>query len=234
MGRTEVTFAEWDHCVAAKMCRAIDDLGQGRGNRPVSLVSFDDAQAYIKWLNFAVGLADRHGNLKDPIYRYELPDFAAWFTTMRGRGGGSTAYGDNRAALSPDIANYDWSASFNESPRATPVRQALPVGSFPPNSLGFFDLIGNLREWTRSCDGDITPKWPDVTEEQRERLLSDNRQCRFRLVVGGSFADHPRDLRHNARNAAGELEVTGRLEDPGERNLRTGFRVSRFIGIDVN
>jgi formylglycine-generating enzyme required for sulfatase activity len=215
------------------MCRAVDDLGQGRGNRPVSLVSFEDTQAYLKWLNAAARLADQNGKVRAGTNAYRLPDFPQWYRAAGGAARNADSrfgqFGDGKDAISPDMANYNWSLSFSNSQRATPPKQALPVGSFPPNSLGYFDLIGNLREWTRSCDGDITPTWPDTTAEQRHRAMSSDRQCKQRLVVGGSFDDHPRDLRTHARNEARELLVTGRLEDPDERNLRTGFRVVRTL-----
>ena len=48
-GQYEVTFAEWDACVAGGGCNGYkpDDQGWGRGNRPVMSVKWDDAQAYV-------------------------------------------------------------------------------------------------------------------------------------------------------------------------------------------
>ena len=53
MGKYEVTFAQWDACVADGGCGGYrpDDEGWGRGNRPVINVSWDDAQSFIGWLN---------------------------------------------------------------------------------------------------------------------------------------------------------------------------------------
>jgi formylglycine-generating enzyme required for sulfatase activity len=230
MGRTEITFAEWDHCVAAKMCRAVDDLGQGRGSRPVSLVSFEDAQAYVKWLNITLGLAGPDGRSKAGFFVYRLPDFLEWWVAgTRKDGMAPGLFGDGRMTISPEMANYNWGLSFNGSPRGTPEKQALPVGSFPPGSSGFFDLIGNVREWTRSCEGDITKRFPKLTPEESARISQPDRECRSRLVVGGSFADDPRDLRSHALDPQGSLEVIGRLESPNERNVRTGFRVVRHL-----
>jgi len=52
-GRFEVTFTEWDACVASGGCGDYhpSDEGWGRGNRPVVNVSWDDAQLYIAWLS---------------------------------------------------------------------------------------------------------------------------------------------------------------------------------------
>ena len=45
VARYETTFAEWDACAAAGACRqGVDDLGFGRGRRPVMLVGWADAR----------------------------------------------------------------------------------------------------------------------------------------------------------------------------------------------
>ena len=57
VGVHEVTFAEWDACVAGGGCggHRPDDGGWGRGRRPVVNVSWDDAQAYVAWLSAETG-----------------------------------------------------------------------------------------------------------------------------------------------------------------------------------
>ena len=57
MGKYEVTFAQWDACVADGGCGGYtpDDWGWGRGNRPVIDVTWDDIQGFIQWLNDRTG-----------------------------------------------------------------------------------------------------------------------------------------------------------------------------------
>jgi hypothetical protein len=58
MGRTEVTFAQWDACVADGGCdgyKASDYDNWGRGDRPVIHVSWVNAQSYVRWINRKVG-----------------------------------------------------------------------------------------------------------------------------------------------------------------------------------
>lgn len=131
VSRTEVTFAEWDACVAAGACRkGRDDHHWGRGRRPVINVSWDDAVAYAGWLSAVTG---KH---------YRLPSGAEW--EYAARGGTATAYwwGD---AIGSGHANCRGCGS-----RWGGVSTA-PVASFPPNPFGLYDMNGNVWEWTSDC-----------------------------------------------------------------------------------
>jgi formylglycine-generating enzyme required for sulfatase activity len=56
IGRRDVTFAEWDRCVAQSSCKfSPPDQGWGRGDRPVTNVSWDDAKEFIAWLSKTTG-----------------------------------------------------------------------------------------------------------------------------------------------------------------------------------
>ena len=57
LSRHEVTFNQWDACVADGGCNGYrpDDEGWGRGNRPVINVSWNDILGFIDWLNDKTG-----------------------------------------------------------------------------------------------------------------------------------------------------------------------------------
>ena len=57
VGRYEITFAQWDFCVATGVCRRgrSDDQSWGRGNRPAIYISWHDAQVYASWLSRKTG-----------------------------------------------------------------------------------------------------------------------------------------------------------------------------------
>ena len=79
IGRRTVTFAEWDRCVAAGGCKySPPDRGWGRGDRPVTNVSWDDAEQFVAWMSKTTGK------------RYRLPSEAEW--EYAARGGSTTAY----------------------------------------------------------------------------------------------------------------------------------------------
>ena len=68
MGVHEVTFAQWDACVANGGCGGYrpDDEGWGRSKHPVANVDWGDAQLYLGWLSYCTG------------ERYRLPTEAEW------------------------------------------------------------------------------------------------------------------------------------------------------------
>ncbi len=119
----EITFAEWDACVAAGGCMNYTpaDKGWGRGARPAIMVSWNDAQTYVKWLSGKTGKT------------YRLPTEAEW--EYAARGGTTTAYW--------------WGAKY-ESGRVTGGKTA-EVGAHDANPFGLFDVSGNVSEWVQDC-----------------------------------------------------------------------------------
>ena len=69
LGRTEVTFAEWDACYREFSFRYLRDDGQGRGNRAAGGVTWADALDFVEWMN------TRRGGRCE---RYRLPALDEW------------------------------------------------------------------------------------------------------------------------------------------------------------
>jgi formylglycine-generating enzyme required for sulfatase activity len=99
----------------------------GRGTHPVVLVSFDDAQAYCRWLSDALGRAVR------------LPTEAEWEKAARGGADGLRYPWGNE--IDPACGN------FLADPAAKPTRGTRPTGTYPPNAYGLYDVAGNVWEW---------------------------------------------------------------------------------------
>ncbi|MEL6979327.1 MAG: SUMF1/EgtB/PvdO family nonheme iron enzyme [Pseudomonadota bacterium] len=140
IGVAEVSFAEWDQCVAAGGCAGYrpDDRGWGRGAHPVINVSKNDAEAYLAWLNAQV-----------PGAPYRLPSEAEW--EYAARAGAETAFWWG-GAITPAQANYKGSQVYQGGGAAGVFRRrTTPARSFAANPFGLFDVHGNVREWVAEC-----------------------------------------------------------------------------------
>jgi formylglycine-generating enzyme required for sulfatase activity len=125
----EVTFEQWDACVAAAACPRVADYW-GRGDMPVLNVSWEDASRYARWLSQLTGRP------------YRLPTEAEWEYAARAGAGTRYSWGDDAVTGS---ANCD--GCGGEPSRL----QTLPVGSFKPNAFGLHDMHGNVWEWVEDC-----------------------------------------------------------------------------------
>lgn len=172
LGTREVTFEEWDACVAQGGCsHSPGDRGLGRGSRPVTDIHWNDAQAYLTWLSAKTGR------------RYRFPTEAEW--EYAARAGAATAYPWG-AAVDRDRANC---VGCGERSR----RQTLPTGQFPPNAFGLYDMAGNAAEWVADC-------WTENYRSARaDGAVQNAPGCRERVLRGGSFNNDPRYLRSAAR-----------------------------------
>ena len=125
VSKFEVTFEEWDACVAAAACPRVPDVW-GRGAMPVINVSWSDAKSYVGWLVRLTGKP------------YRLLSEAEW--EYCARAGATTAYswGGEPGTVN---ANCDGCGSQWD------LKQAAPAGSFKPNAFGLYDMHGNVWEW---------------------------------------------------------------------------------------
>ena len=193
LGKTEVTFAQWDACVAAGGCsHKPDDRGWGRGNRPVINVSWKDiTEQFIPWLNKITGKS------------YRLPTEAEWEYAARAGSESKYSWGNS---IGRNKANcYSCGSRWDSS-------QTAPVASFAANAFGLYDMHGNLWEWTQDCwNGSYKGAPSDGTA-----WLSGN--CSRRVLRGGSWFNVPGNLRsaYRYRNTAGN-----RFDNYGFRLSRT-------------
>jgi formylglycine-generating enzyme len=104
---------------------------QGREMHPVLHVAWEDIETYAKWAG------------------KEIPTEAEWeFAARGGLEGMSFAWGDELAPRGKMLANY-WQGEFPWQNFALDrFERTAPVGSFPPNGYGLFDMIGNAWDWT--------------------------------------------------------------------------------------
>lgn len=103
----------------------------GLADHPVTHVSYDDALAYAHWAG------------KD------LPSEAEWeFAARGGLEDRDYAWGDELMPEGRHMANL-WQGRFpHENLESDGWTRTSPVGAFPPNGYGLYDMIGNVWEWT--------------------------------------------------------------------------------------
>jgi len=173
MGRTEVTFEQYDRFCEATGRGRPSDHGWGRGSRPVVDVSWEDANAYAAWLARETGRP------------YRLPSEAEW----------------ERGARAGTVTPYWWGSEIGEN-RANCLgcgsrwdnRQTAPVASFEDNLFGLFDTVGNVLEWTADC-------WHvSYIGAPTDGTAWDKDACRQRVIRGGAWNLVPRFLRAAVRN----------------------------------
>ena len=169
---------------------------------PVTCVSWNDAQDYVQWLN---GKSQESASKSAGMGRYRLP---TWEEIEYAAAAGTTTsyyWGDQPQR---DKANYGRDRCLPCGPYAQGADRWLytsPVGSFPPNAFGLYDMAGNVWQWAQRCQPDPGSMPPKV--------------CRSQVLHGGSWLSNPEYLR------TGEYS----LADVRHRNYHIGFRVLRTL-----
>jgi len=113
--------------------------------------------------------------------------------------------------ITPQQANYATSVSYAGSPVATARGRTSPVGSYPPNAFGLYDMHGNVWEWTEDC---YNANYNGAPSEGTAWTSGD---CGRRMLRGGGWVYVPQDLRSAVR--------LGNF--PASRVSNYGFRLAR-------
>ncbi|MCB1512060.1 MAG: SUMF1/EgtB/PvdO family nonheme iron enzyme [Hyphomicrobiaceae bacterium] len=167
------------------------------GSDPVLCVSWNDATAYSAWLRKQTGKA------------YRLPTEAEWEYAARAGDLGRRSYpwGSTHQPLKLTAncrtCNSQWKG-----------RGTSPVGAFPANLFGLYDMHGNAAEWVADC---WYPNYSGAPIDGTARKGSSD--CRMRVLRGGSWADIHTWLESHSRVA----------KPPNWRSNDVGFRVALTV-----
>jgi formylglycine-generating enzyme len=147
-------------------------------DHPVVCVSWDDAVAYASWLSKKTGR------------RYRLPSEAEWEYAARAGDAAGRYFGDASICEFANVRDQSKkllysTGQFVECSGGFPTTS--PVGSFPPNGFGLYDMLGNAWEWSEDCWGRSYVGAP-VDGAAREKAF-----CETRVRRGGAWnSDHRR------------------------------------------
>ena len=174
---------------------------------PVSCVSWNDAQEYVRWLS------------EKAHAEYRLLSESEWEYVARGGtstarywegGEGGDGVGQCRFANGADRSTgLRWGADCSDRHEYT-----APVGSYAANAFGVHDVLGNVWEWAQDC-------W-------RHRYVAGSHDasagsaCELRVLRGGSRYVGPAGLRSAHRFK----------HEPVTRNQNTGFRIGRAVNFN--
>ena len=195
-----------DHRRFASSADTVDEASAqpGYGRHPVAGVSWDEAQAYTRWLSSETGA------------EYRLPSEAEWEYAARS-GTTTKHYFEGEPAQYCLFANHlDGSVLEEGLPDAQfrfPSRNhdcsdgsgnsTTEVGRFEPNAFGLHDMLGNVAEWTIDC-------WnAGYYGAPADGTARESGNCSLRVVRGGSWMTPVVDVYGRAAWKVGARKANG-------------------------
>jgi len=200
LGAYETTNAQFRRFVPDHYSADYQEKSMNGDAQPVACVSRDDAVAFCDWLSKRDGMT------------YRLPTEAEWEYACRA--GSTTPYpwgeeiAGNRCNFADvNAASIPWHSKGADDGHAV----TAPVGAFPPNAFGLYDMIGNVWEWCSDWYGaDAYAENPadDPAGPPSDRLMN-------RVLRGGSWMNAPSFCRSAFRMKAMQAN----------RSANAGFRL---------
>jgi formylglycine-generating enzyme required for sulfatase activity/WD40 repeat protein len=257
IGRTEVTVGAFDRFVRAKRHKTLaekDGIGAGwtegqgfgvlRGaswknpgfpqgpDHPVVQVAWKDASAYCKW---AGGRLPTEAEWENAARGGRAGEALPWSSrTSREAMGGA---GRKHANYGHDLLGQERLPSFRSFDRDGWIRTA-PVGSFPPNDYGLFDVAGNVSEW-------VSDRYSEEQYRGDEVDPTGPRRGKKRVFRNGSWVTPVNMLRLSQRSgvvpetrsndlgfrcALPATTRTSRAQDPADESVATAHPPSERGG----
>ena len=137
--------------------------------------------------------------------KYALPTEAQWEYACRAGTETPFAFGET---ISTDQANYHGNYIYGKGKKGQYREKPSPVGSFPPNAWGLYDMHGNVSEW---CADHYDKYGSEAVTDPKGPAKGD------RILRGGSWRSYP-----------GACRSAFRLRQ-GSSSASSGFRISCAI-----
>lgn len=187
MGVYTVTQEQWQTVMGNNPSEFTDEK-----NLPVERVSWDDCQKFIEKL--------REKDKK----QYRLPTESEWEYACRA---GTTTPFHFGETISTDQANYNGENAYGNGKKGVYRKKTTPVGNFPANAFGLYDMHGNVFQWCQDWYGDYPQS--DVTDPQGPDTGE------HRVMRGGCLVFFPEGCRSAFRFR----------REPSNRKNKIGFRI---------
>jgi len=174
------------------------------GTHPVTCASWNDAEAYARWLT------------TETKHRYRLPSASEWEYAARAGVEAAQPWSADGSSACANANLADGSAA-HRYPGWTVFGcddgyvYTAPVGSFKANSFGLNDMLGNVLQWTEDC-------WrPDYSGAPIDGSARTDGNCSERELRGGSWFTTPAYVRADYRN---HFAIDYRTSSVGIRLIR--------------
>ncbi|ACE84113.1 formylglycine-generating enzyme family protein [Cellvibrio japonicus] len=190
IGIYPVTAAEWDAFIqATNTPRRSGDTRPGRActdgkptysysaRQPAVCMTFEDTENYVKWLTKKTGKT------------YRLPSEAEWEYAARAGSTGPFPFPFDEEGV------YKINKNANTYGHADGYEYTSPVGSYPPNKFGLFDMHGNVHERLMDCVNDSYDNAPTDGSPWMEG------DCDERIMRGNDWIEPPIFSRSGNRNS---------------------------------
>ena len=171
---------------------SFDDPGYEQAEyHPAACLSWNDANAYVTWLNSKTDGGYRLLSESEWEYVARAGSTAAYPWGASINDGCKFANGYDEAILARK-GNLYASEAVAYAGCSDGFVNTAPVGSFKPNAFGVYDMIGNMGEWIADC---ATATYAGMKNDG----TSQGGDCAKRMVRGGSWGTQPRQLRSAER-----------------------------------
>ncbi|WP_158922581.1 formylglycine-generating enzyme family protein [Acidisphaera sp. S103] len=167
---------------------------------PVVCVGWQDAQAYVSWLNDKL---ETNGAQRNEG-KYRLPTEAEWEYGARANQQTLRWWGDE---IGRGNADCDGCGSLWDH------KGTAPAGSFHVNQFGLYDVLGTVREWTEDC---WNADYKAAPSDGSAWIAGD---CSERVIRGGDWSSDSWILRSASRT---RNDIAGRAN-------YVGFRVAKTV-----